>query len=84
MATVGACRHHDAGSTALAIVSRDFHWRTGERVDPPVRGVRCTRCSKRWVIDLTEAQRQRLLAMRTPGDRRSPYELGPEVFREKP
>ena len=69
------CRHRDAGRTTLVIVSRDFHWRTGERVDPPVRGVKCTLCGKRWVIDLNEEQRSRVLRLRGEGDRRGPYEM---------
>ncbi len=69
------CRHQDAAGTTLTIVSRDFRWRTGERVDPPVRGVKCTLCGKRWVIDLNEDQRSRVLRLRGEGDRRSPYEM---------
>jgi len=59
-----------------------LYWPGGDLVDPPLRVVTCAGCEKQWVVDLTRRQRLRLLSMRAPGDKRSPYELGPELLRE--
>lgn len=59
-----------------------LYWPGGDLVDPPLRMVACAGCEKQWVVDLTKRQRLRLLSMRPSGDKRSPYELGPELLRE--
>jgi len=57
-------------------------WPDGEDVNPPLRLATCTCCKKQWALDLTRRQRLRLISYRRPHDRRSPYELAPEVLVE--
>jgi len=63
--------------------SARLYWPGGDLVDPPLRVVTCAGCEKQWVVDLTKRQRLRLLSMRPPGDKRSPFEIAPELLREE-
>ena len=72
------CRHRDP----LVIESVRYAWSNRELLQPPVRRVTCPTCAKCWVIDLVRPQFLRIMGLRSPGDKRSPYELGPEVLRD--
>lgn len=74
------CRHR----APLVITPARYAWTDGELLDPPIRKVECSSCAKRWTVGLSRGQRSRLLRLRPSGDRRSPYELGPELLKELP
>ncbi len=66
----------------LVVTPVCYQWPDGTALSPRVRRATCSSCQKSWAIDLTPQQRSRLVRMRPPGDKRSPYELGPELLRE--
>ncbi len=74
----GGCSHR----YPILLRPARLSWPDGEDVGSPLRVVTCAVCQKRWVLDLTRRQRLRLISYRRPHDRRSPYEIAPEVLRE--
>jgi hypothetical protein len=70
------CRHH-----SLVVTDPVLAWPDGKSTGPSARRATC-KCGKAWVIGLSPEQRQRVLSLGQRGDRRSPYEIAPEVLRE--
>jgi hypothetical protein len=69
------CRH-----LQLEVRCVEYAWPDGKSIRLSARNVIC-KCNKAWVIGLSPEERQRVLSL-APGDRRSPYEIAPEVLRE--
>lgn len=74
-----ACAHR----SPLDIVPAFYAWSDRTPVHPQLRRVTCPSCNKQWAIDLVDAHRARLRHMRSPGDKRSPYELVPLLLLEE-
>jgi hypothetical protein len=72
---IEGCRHFQ-----LEVRCVEYAWPDGKSTGPGARGARC-KCGKASVIGLSPEQRRRVLSL-APGDRRSPYEIAPEVLRE--
>lgn len=76
--------YHCSHRVELVVTPICYSWPDGTPLEPPVRKVSCPSCKKQWAVGLTREQHTRLLRMRTPGDRSSPYELAPLLLSEMP
>jgi hypothetical protein len=72
---IGGCRH-----LQLDVRCLEYAWPDGKSTRLSACSVTCE-CGKAWIVGLTREQRRRVRSL-SPGDRRSPYEIAPEVLRE--
>lgn len=73
------CRHHSLIATEPA----GWAWPDGTPLSPSPQLVECA-CGKQWLVGFSRAQQDRLARTRVRGDKRSVFEIGPEILREVP